>query len=88
MFKTKIKFIIICIIIAISILILQNNVFAANENIKIVKESSDSYMIYINDNDNNPLEFAFSNDQQIKLLFHIYQLLKILQIQMQITLHL
>ena len=63
MIKSKLKYLFIIIITAICMLILSTNVFAANENVKIVKDDSGNYMIYIKDNDYTNFEFAFSNDK-------------------------
>ena len=63
MFKQKIKkvsFILFFIFLIISITKMS---YASNEGIKIVKNDSDTYLIYIKNGDNLNFEFAFSNDK-------------------------
>lgn len=63
MTKLKSKLIISAIVFALALITMQLSIFAANENIKIVKNSSSDYLIYIKDNLNSDFEFAFSNNQ-------------------------
>lgn len=59
--KTIFKLILLIIAFLLSIVIMQNSVWATNENIEILEKSNGEYLIYIKDNLNNDFEFAFSN---------------------------
>lgn len=59
--KTIFKLILLIIAFLLSIVIMQNSVWATNENIEILEKSNGDYLIYIKDNLNNDFEFAFSN---------------------------
>ena len=63
MLKSKLNHFLFITIIALCMLGLSKAVYATNENLKIVKDGSENYMIYIKDNDYTDFEFAFSNDK-------------------------
>ena len=57
----KIKIIFTLIIFAL-ISLLGMSVYAANENVQIIKKSDTDYLIYIKGNLDESFEFAFAND--------------------------
>lgn len=63
MTKLKTKFIISAIVFLLSLITMKLSIYAANENIEIVKNSNTDYLIYVKDNLNEDFEFAFSNNQ-------------------------
>ena len=65
MHKQKVKLLLFTTIITLSILMLPKMVYAKNEDIKIVKDNSENYMIYIKGNEHTDFEFAFSNDKSV-----------------------
>ena len=65
--KLKIKFIAIALIIMLSLAIIPMNVFAANENIQIVKTSDDKYIIYQKDMADKEFKFATSDKGDLSI---------------------
>lgn len=63
MSKLKLKLMILAIAGILAILTIPSAVYAANENIEMVQQDSNNYLIYIKDNLNTDLKFAFSNDK-------------------------
>ena len=64
---------ILAAIIMLIILFVSTSIFAAGEEMQVVKKSEKEYMIYIKDNLTKAFEFAFSNDKNAKkedLVFH------------------
>ena len=65
--KLKIKLIAIALIIMLSLAIIPMNVFAANENIQIVKTSDDKYIIYQKDMADKEFKFATSDKGDLSI---------------------
>lgn len=65
--KLKIKFIAIALIIMLSLAIIPMNVFAANENIQIVKTADDKYIIYQKDMADKEFKFATSDKGDLSI---------------------
>ena len=63
MIKSKTKLIISAIVFTLVIIAMQLSIYATNENVEIVKKSSNDYLIYIKDNLDTDFSFAFSNNK-------------------------
>lgn len=63
MFNSKIKLLVIGLLFIIGIFLIPTIVNAANENVQILQNSSNEYLIYIKGNGNNSFKFGFSNDK-------------------------
>lgn len=61
--NTRLKGIFILGIFLIVSLLFATTVYGSNENIQILKESEQKYLIYVKDNLNKTFEFALSNDE-------------------------
>ncbi len=67
MSKQKLKFIILTIAIILGIIILNSSVFASNEGIQILENSSNEYLIYVKGHENATFKsFALSNDKDVE----------------------
>jgi len=60
--KSKIKLVFLLGLFITIFSLLGISVYAANENVQIIKKSDTDYLIYVKDNINKTFEFAFSND--------------------------
>ena len=54
----------ISLIVVLAMIVTQLTVFATNEKIELVKNSTNEYIIYVKDMLKNDFKFAFSNDPQ------------------------
>ena len=59
--RTRLKFIIMIVTFVLGIIFFQSTIFAANENLVIVKESETKYIFYLKEYLTEEFEFAFSN---------------------------
>ena len=63
MIKLKTKLIISAMVFTLTLIIMQLSVYATNENIEIVQNNQNDYLIYVKNNLSTDFEFAFSNNK-------------------------
>ena len=66
MSKLKIKFALVFVIFILGLALLGTIVNASNENVQILKNDSNEYLIFVKDNSSKSFKFGFSNDKSVE----------------------